>query len=161
MVGLLDIAETVGSVTVGGKQVSVYGISFEGVAKLLGRFPILVNLLTQKSVTAADLLASGPEAVAAMIAAGCGYPGNDVAEEKASRLAIDTQLDLLSETLKRTMPKGVGPFVEKLTALGNMLGGGGASETLPVGAIKLRAKSSPKPSNSSEQQATVAATSGA
>ncbi len=86
MVGLLDIAETVGSVTVNGQKVSVEGISFAGVAKLLERFPILVNLLTQKTVTAADLLSSGPDAVAAMIAAGCGYPGDEKAEKKAARL---------------------------------------------------------------------------
>ena len=61
------------------------------------------------------------DAVAAIIAAGCGYPADDKAESVAARLSLDAQADLLAVILRLTLPKGVGPFVEKLTALGGTL----------------------------------------
>ena len=43
------------------------------------------------------------------------------AECVAGRLWLDAQADLLAGILRLTLPKGVGPFVEKLTALGGIL----------------------------------------
>jgi hypothetical protein len=63
----------------------------------------------------------GGDAVAAIIAAGCGYPADDKAESVAAKLSLDAQADLLTVILRLTLPKGVGPFVEKLTALGGIL----------------------------------------
>jgi hypothetical protein len=63
-----------------------------------------------------------------MIAAGCGYPGDEAQEEVASKLAIDDQAELLSVIFKLTMPKGVGPFVEKLSGMGLLLSGPSAVE---------------------------------
>jgi hypothetical protein len=40
----------------------------------------------------------------------------------AGTLSLDVQADLLAAILRLTLPKGVGPFVEKLTALGSLLG---------------------------------------
>ena len=37
--------------------------------------------------------------------------------------SIEEQADLLAATLKVTLPKGVGPLVEKLSKLGSALGG--------------------------------------
>ena len=78
-------------------------------------------LMTGKEVGADQLLAMGGDAVAAIIAAGCGYPADDKAESVAARLSLDAQADLLAVILRLTLPKGVGPFVEKLTALGGIL----------------------------------------
>ena len=66
-------------------------------------------------------MAIGGDAVAAIIAAGCGYPGDEKAEVVAGQLSLDAQADLLASILRLTLPKGIGPFVEKLTALGGIL----------------------------------------
>jgi hypothetical protein len=95
-------------------------------------------LMTGQDVEASQLMAMGGDAVAAILAAGCGYPGDEKAEAVAGRLSIDAQADLLATILRLTLPAGLGPFVEKLTALGGILDAA-PSATAP-------ASSSPKPS---------------
>jgi hypothetical protein len=60
------------------------------------------------------------------------------AETVAGRLAIDTQADLIADILRLTLPAGLGHFVEKLTALGGILGAAPSATAL--------ASRSPKPS---------------
>jgi len=145
MVGLIDIAPRVETVTVQGTPVSVHGISAKGVAHLLGRFPELRKLMSGQEVEADQLMAMGGDAVAAIIAAGCGYPADEKAEAVAGKLAIDAQADLLAAIVRLTLPAGLGPFVEKLTALGGIL------DTRPEGvaggaapSVAARASRSPK-----------------
>ncbi len=117
MVGLIEIAPRVKTVDVQGASVAVSGISAKGVAHLLGRFPELRMLMTGQTVEAEKLMAMGGDAVAAIIAAGSGYPGDDKAEDIAGSLSVDAQADLLAAILRLTLPTGFGPFVDKLTAL--------------------------------------------
>ncbi len=138
MVGLIDIAPSVETVDVQGASVAVHGISAKGLAHLLGRFPELRKLMTGQEVETEQLMAIGGDAVAAIIAAGCGYPGDETAETVAGKLSLDAQADLLAAILRLTLPKGIGPFVEKLTALGGVLDAA-PSATAP-------ASKSPKPS---------------
>lgn len=139
MVGLIDIAPATEAVEVEGSKVEVHGVSASGLAHLLGRFPELRKLMTGMEVDAGQLMAVGGEAVAAIIAAGCGYPGDERAESLAARLSLDTQADLLGAILRLTLPKGLGPFVAKLTALGSILDVDARSNT-------AQASTSPKPS---------------
>lgn len=81
MVGLIDIAPRTETVVVQGTPVSVHGISAKSLAYLLGRFPELRKLMTGQEVEIEQLMAMGGEAVAAIIAAGCGYPGDQSAED--------------------------------------------------------------------------------
>jgi hypothetical protein len=138
MVGLIDIAPSVEMVYVQGSAVTVLGISAKGVAYLLGRFPELRKLMTGQQVESEQLMAMGGDAVAAIIAAGCGYPGDENAEAIAGKLAIDAQADLLAAIIRLTLPAGLGPFVEKLTALGGIL------DAVP--SATAQASNSPKPS---------------
>jgi hypothetical protein len=138
MVGLIDIAPKVEMIDVQGTPVAVHGVSAKGLANLLSRFPELRKLMSGQEVEAEQLMAMGGDAVAAIIAAGCGYPGDEKAEAVAGRLAIDTQADLIAAILRLTLPAGLGPFVEKLTALGGLLDAD-PSATAPV-------SKSPKPS---------------
>ena len=138
MVGLIDIAPKLEAVDVQGASVSVHGISAKGVAHLLGRFPELRMLMTGQDVEAAQLMAMGGDAVAAIISAGCGYPGDEKAEAVAGRLSIDAQADLLAAILRLTLPVGLGPFVEKLTTVGRLL------DAAP--SVSAPASKSPKPS---------------
>ena len=140
MVGLIDLAPSVETVSVHDKAVAVHGISAKGLAYLLGRFPDLRKLMTGQEVGAEQLLAVGGDAVAGIIAAGCGQPGDERAEAIAGNLPIDTQADFLAAILRLTLPKGLGPFVAKLTALGGILDVDAArSDTAPD-------STSPKPS---------------
>ncbi len=116
MVGLLDIAPVVDTVEVNGEQVSVPGISVHGIVSLLQRHPVLQDAMS-KGITAQNLMATGPDAVAAIIAAGCGNPGNEQVEQIAKTLNMQAQIDLLVAIIRRTMPKGPVPFAESLNRL--------------------------------------------
>jgi hypothetical protein len=140
MAGLLDIAPRVESVAVGGSAVDVYGVSASGIAALLSRFPELRMMMSGKDVGIERLMEMGGDVVAAIIAAGCGLPGNPDAEAIAARLGIEEQADLLSAVLRLTMPGGVGPFVDKLKSLGGSLG--------LEASVAEPATKSPKPSKS-------------
>ena len=137
MVSLVDIAPAIERVTVRGQDIEVSGVSAAGVAQLLARFPDLRKLFAGRDVGMEDILGVGGELVAAIIAAGTGAPGDPAAEAAAGRLGIDEQADLLSAILRVTLPKGVGPFVEKLLALGAALDAGSAG-TAPATTSRKR-----------------------
>ena len=63
----------------------MHGVSAKGRASLLGRFPELRMLMTGQEVEADQFMAVGGDAVSAIIAAGCGYPGDEKAEDVAGR----------------------------------------------------------------------------
>jgi hypothetical protein len=126
MVGLVDIAPAV-------ETVDVHGISAKGLAFLLSRYPELRMLMSGQEVQSDRLMAMGGDAVAAVIAAGCGYPGDEAAETAAGKLSLDAQADFLAAILRLTLPKGVGPLVEKLTALGSILGTDAATAAQATG----------------------------
>ena len=133
MVGLIDIAPCTETIEVNGSGVEVRGVSAKGLALLLSRFPELRKLMTGLEVDSDQLIALGGEAVAAIIAAGCGYPGDEKAEAIAASLSLDTQADFLSAILRLTLPKGIGPFVAKLTGLASILDVDAArSDTVPA-----------------------------
>ena len=140
MVGLIDIAPSIDIVEVQGTPVTVHGVSASGLASLLGRFPDLRKLMTGLEVETAQLMAIGGDAVAAIIAAGCGYPGDEKAEAIAGQLSLDAQADFLGAIMRLTLPKGLGPFVAKLTALGQILDADAARSDTAQGST------SPKPS---------------
>jgi hypothetical protein len=121
MAGLIDIAPCTETVAVHGAPVLVHGISAKGLAHLLRRFPELRKLMTGQEVEIDQLMAMGGDAVAAIIAAGCGYPGDQMVETVAAKLTLEAQVDLLAATWRLTLPGGFGPFVEKLNALGGLI----------------------------------------
>ena len=118
MVGLIDIAPLKKTVTIRDVAVDVSGVSARGIAQLLARFPELRALVTGREVAIENLLSLGGDVVAAIIAAGTGVPGDTAAEQAADKLSVDEQADLLVAILELTMPRGLGPFVEKLSRLG-------------------------------------------
>ena len=124
MPGLLDIAQSTKKVAIAGGEVPVYGVSAKGIAYLFERFPVIRELLTGKSadLSPATLTKLVPDAIAAIIAAGTGSPGDAATEEVAERLPAADQVALLEEILKLTMPQGAGPFVEKLMGLAGLMG---------------------------------------
>jgi len=117
MVGLLDIAPAVKFVTVRGSEVSVPGISAQGIVSLLSRFPELRRMFTGNEVKPEALMKAGGPMFHAVLAAGCGYVDDEKAEKFAADLDASTQLDLVTAIVEVTMPGGFGPFVEKLLRL--------------------------------------------
>jgi hypothetical protein len=122
MVGLIDIAPAVETVTVRGKPVEVYGVSASGIAYLLRKYPELRMLMSGMSIEQDKLFALGGEVVPAIIAAGCGHPGSADHEKAAAMLGVSEQFDLLAAILKLTMPGGPGPFVERLQNIAGAVG---------------------------------------
>lgn len=134
MATLLDIATVSEFVEVPGKpgkdgkpqEVEVFGVAAEGIAMLFQRFPEIRMLMTGKSLEKDAIAKLAAPAIAAIIAASTGSPGDKKAELIARRLPLECQMDILEATVRLTMPGGVGPFAQRLTALASMLG---ASET--------------------------------
>lgn len=117
MPGLLDIAPSAETVMVRGTAVDVTGVSAHGFVGLMQRFPDLRRIMTGGEVSVDKLMAVAGDAVAAIIAAGTGEPGNADAEAVAARLSVDDQATLLAAIVRQTFPMGVGPFAEKVAAL--------------------------------------------
>ena len=137
MVGLVDIAPVTSTILVRGQDITITGVSARGIALLLARFPELRAVMTGREVALDDLLKLGGDVIAAIIAAGTGVPGDAQAEAAADNLTLEEQADLLGAIVELTMPRGLGPLVEKLSRLG-LLAGGGASA--------MQAATSPLPS---------------
>lgn len=118
MVSLVDLAPSTRTVPVGGKDLSVFGVSAEGIASLMGDFPELQKLFQGGTFKfdAATIQKVAPKAIAAIIAAGCDAPGNPDAIKVASRLPVGDQLAVLAVVIELTMPQGIGPFMEALDA---------------------------------------------
>ena len=119
MVSLTDLAPSTRSVRVGGDDVPVMGISALGVAALLRDFPSLATAFVsgEFKMDAESLSAFGPQAVAAIIAAGCGSPGDPKAIAVASNFPVGLQVEFLAAIAELTMPDGPGPFMAALDSL--------------------------------------------
>lgn len=132
MPGLRDIAPSHKSVTVNGTAVPVLGVSAEGVATLIDRFPEFRALLTGRTgeFTADNLRKLVPDAIAAIIAAGTGSPGDADVEAVAATLPLHLQVEFMEAIVEQTMPNGVGPFVALFERLAGGLGVGATS--IPV-----------------------------
>lgn len=137
MVGLVDIAPVTSTASIRGQDVTVTGISARGIALLLVRFPELRALLTGREVALDELLKLGGDVVAAIIATGTGAPGDRAAEAAADNLTLEEQADLIAAIVELTMPRGLGPLVDRLSRLG-LLAASGASA--------MQATTSPPPS---------------
>lgn len=116
MPGLLDLVPSVESVTLCNQKIPVSGVTLAGIALLIARFPELRDLLSGKSLDANALIARVPDAVAAIIAAGIGFAGDEKQEAVAAALPMGAQVDLIEAIIRATLPGGAGPFVAKLQA---------------------------------------------
>ena len=128
MVGLVDIAPITSSVTIRGQDITITGVSARGIASLLARFPALRALVTGREVALDELLKLGGDVIAAIIVAGTGTPGDTQAEAAADNLTLEEQADLLAAIVELTMPRGLGPLVERLSRLGLLAGGASAMQ---------------------------------
>lgn len=144
MADLLDIAPSTACevVKVNGERFVVRGLHGNAIASIAARFPKLALLLGDGDNIVPRMIEQFGEAIGPIIAAGCGYLGDEKREAVASQLLIEDQLKFLKAILGLTFPNGLGSFVEELTKLM-----GGNDEGAKV--IKVRLKKSPSPSQPS------------
>ncbi len=122
MSDFLSINPAPETIIINGKKVPVHGISMTGFGYIIPRFPNLMSDLTErmKKDGALSLMAiievAGP-AIGSILAAGLGHPGNEDAEQKAADLDISTQLKVLDKIVEKTLPDGIGPFVDQWASL--------------------------------------------
>lgn len=147
MTDITDIAPTVETVTIDGRKISVPGISGYGLAILVDRFPDqLDELMSGKAITVARIFKIAGPAIGPILAAGCGFPGNEEAEKAFADYDIDAQLDLLEAIMRKTLRgKGIGPFVEKIGRIMSVMAPAKAEQ----GPIRLKVRDSQKPSKPS------------
>lgn len=135
MTGLLDIALATEQVA----GVTITGVSAHGVSYLLARFPEIRSLMTGREMTFTvdRIMLLAPEAIAAIIAVGCGNvpdgPEGSAdkqtkVEAKAATLPVGMQVEFLEAVLRLTMPGGVGPFVARLNKLADFAAEGFGKE---------------------------------
>lgn len=120
MTSLLDVANIAKPVPLSsGQSLAVAGISALGIAHLMTKFPELRNMLggRKQEITPDRLFEAAPDAVAAIIAAGVGHPGEPEYEKAAAGLPLGDQLDLVMAVWEATAPNGLGPFLDKLAQL--------------------------------------------
>jgi hypothetical protein len=120
--GFLEIAEQRKTITVGGQPVEVCAIGLGVIAELVAGFEPIRQLLDNKggSFKVTSLLAIGRPAVAAVIAAGVGHPGEAEYIEKAGKLGAAEQTTLLKAIYELSFPSEVrGPFEEMIKAVFN------------------------------------------
>ena len=121
MAGLTDIIPVAKRVMIptedGDKPVDVRGLSTSDLSYIISRYPELISKLGG-GITAALIMKAGPEVMATVIAAACGNPGSQAAEQVAASLGAGVQAEILTHVVKLTMPRGPGPFVELLKAAG-------------------------------------------
>jgi hypothetical protein len=153
MVGLLDIAPPCEAVEIGGNEIEVTGLSGIAIAQLLARYPDIAKLIEDGALPVERAIEMGGDIVSAIIAAGCGYPGDKKAEELAAKYSLHYQVEFLEAIKRATFPNGLGPFVAKFQKLAEGL-------DQPGEVVKLRLKPSPEPSKSSSPLDTLPIASG-
>jgi hypothetical protein len=144
MVGLLDLAPLglpSEQVAVRGLQVDVFAIPSIDIARILKRFPVLRMAMAGKNVSPDELVETGADVVAAIIAAGTGDTDKAKSEEMAASLTPDEQGRLIEKIVTLTLPNVAGPLVAKVKGLlGNLLADTQEAES---GAAETPATSSP------------------
>jgi hypothetical protein len=99
------------------QDVDVRGLSLQDISGLIARHPEVIQAFDGKFDVAA-ILRLGPQVIATIIAMACGAPNDEAAERAVLALPLGTQAEILTIVVRETAPKGVGPFVALMKALG-------------------------------------------
>ena len=125
MVSLVDIVPQKKTVRIAAGDLELRGLGLRQIADLFLQFPNLRNIFVEGApeITAAELIVQAPDAIASIIAEAAGQPEAADALAGGGGLAPDELLDCLVAIRDLTFPRGVAPFLDKLTVL---VGGAGA-----------------------------------
>lgn len=137
MAGLKDVVIAKEIVPIGSTEVEVVGLSYEAIGTLAEHHPKFGELAKAGTASVPALLALGPEIISAILAAGTGALGDRETEDVARQLCIDDQTRLLAAILRRTMPRGAGPFGDTLMEAATALQGQSPSPASSGGDEKI------------------------
>lgn len=130
-------------------EIEVRGVPAESIFQLLMDFPELKKVFEGKrleSEIVAELVGMGGRILASLIAAGCGFLGNEQAITNAQvNLTVGESTSILEAMMRLTFPQGARNFLD---ALGRALKNAGVGQTWVEGT------KSPAPSSNASQQAT-------
>lgn len=114
MADIFDLVPASEFVEIGETKTEIRAIDLGQAIRIIARFPALRGLIVagKKEITFQELLASG--SIPAIIAAGL-VNRHDGDEEELARLDADTQAMMLMPILRLTMPRGVIPFLTRVT----------------------------------------------
>jgi hypothetical protein len=147
MADLLDIAAStaVRAVWINGNRTTVRGLSANSIAFIISRFPdvekLLVDGVDDPSVMPRLIQQLGA-AVGPVIAAGCGYLGDEKQEQAGAMLPVDDQATLFEPIWMLTFPNGIGSFVERMRRMRRLI----VAADEGAKTVKLRSKKSPSTS---------------
>jgi hypothetical protein len=126
MVSLLDLKRRSTDVDTSAGKVTMWAVSAEGIAHLVGKHPIVKKLVdgefTEADFNVESLFNAAPDLVADLIAAGADHPGDPDYVKAAREAALGDQVALLAGVLEASMPKGPAPFLAAFSQIGASLG---------------------------------------
>lgn len=126
MTSLLDIAELSETVTVRGVKLKLTGLGADGIGALLGEFPEIRVLMAGTNDMKKDamqaLMSKAPNAIASIIAAAAGMPGDKAGIAKVQTFTVGEQMECLAPILRMTFPQGPGNFIQALNDLAAVVG---------------------------------------
>jgi hypothetical protein len=149
MADLLDIAPStaVESVHIDGMHIAVRGLHGDAIASILSRFPQLASLISGSHLNLeSKLMVQFGNAIAPIIAAGCGHLNDEQYERQAASLLVEDQLKLVKAIIGLTFPNGVTSFVTMIATTITAVLVGSDERAKPV---KMRLKQSPSTSQPS------------
>lgn len=136
MASLPDIMPSKRMLELEDKKIPVPGISLDGLATLLARFPEFRAVLAGRgNLTPETLQEIGPNAFSAVLAAGLGFAEDAEVEKQLRSWPLGWQMEAMLLIWDATLPTGIRPLEALATRMQ------GASGSLG----KVRATSSPKP----------------
>jgi hypothetical protein len=124
----------------GGEQTLIIkGLTAKDYYGILNRFERIAALALGGRASIFDALKETPDALAAWVAAACGYGGNAEAEQAAlDNLTVEEAMAIAQATMPLTFTKGFGPFFDLQTDVLGML--------IPINLGKVSDTASPSPS---------------
>lgn len=134
MPGAINVAKLEATVDIRGQQCKVRGLEAETIFYVLGNFDEVRKMWDLKRFDAAGFAKLSGPAAAYIISQSI----EELDEENADNLSISEKVEILAKIWKISAPKGIGPFVELMEALGV----GAPSDSRP-------AMKSPRPSKNS------------
>jgi len=133
-----------------GKSVRITGVQTAGLVYLGRKFPeIVTNLFGGKQNEKGEIEIDNlwwmnltTDQINAFIAAGCGKEGNEAAERAAGTYGSHDQFAMMEAIIRRTMPRGLGPFVDMLSKMLTALNPNPSTDQLPKIQIRRSRKQS-------------------